>query len=267
MPKELITETYVVLMKNFFDSVSKSDNMKELNFPVSSLCIGIHSIHRVFEYAIMKTKNIERAIYYAQQTYSYYLEYMNQIHQSNLSQNLNHIDAVLFVYKKTIFHMFDGEQNEDASNTMSNIITLHEQIQTFDEKEYQNLFARISKLSNILFDWQNECIEFSHRLSICNEYLSRFLKQIDFMTSTTEYLEILQTKMSMNYEKYENLLKEILEKKEKVKRPRADSFFSETDRNEYFLMKFYIEEPILIEKFDNGNNMKEFVKWMYQTAV
>lgn len=262
-----VTDKYSVVMKEFFYLVNQSELMKKMNYPVNSLYIGLNALHRVFEFVLIRTKSIEKAYYYSQKTYYYYLEYIEQIHKSNLSQNLNHMDAILFVYKKTIFHMFDGEQNEDASNTMSNIITLHEQIQTFDEKEYQNLFVRISKLSNILFDWQNECIEFSHRLSICNEYLSRFLKQIDFMTSTTEYLEILQTKMSMNYEKYENLLKEILEKKEKVKRPRADSFFSETDRNEYFLMKFYIEEPILIEKFDNGNNMKEFVKWMYQTAV
>jgi len=38
------------------------------------------------------------------------------------------------------------------------------------------------------------------------------------------------------------------------------------DKNEYFLMKFYIEEPIFREKFDDGN-MKEFVRWMYQQST
>jgi hypothetical protein len=83
------------------------------------------------------------------------------------------------------------------------------------------------------------------------------------MESTMDYLEVLQTKMNMNYNIYEELLKEILEKREKTKRARSGSFFSELDKNEYFLMKFYIEEPIFREKFDDGN-MKEFVRWMYQ---
>jgi hypothetical protein len=253
-------------MKEFFHLIQQSELMQKLNYPVQTLTIGINALHRVFEFVLLRTKNIEKAYYYSQKTYYYYLEYMEQIHKSNLSQSLNHIDAILFVYKKTIFNLFDGTQDEDASTTMTNILTLNETVLKFNEKEYQEVFLKISKLTNLLLDWKNENLEFHHRIQICNLYLIRFLKKIDTMTSTIEYLEILQTKMNMSYDKYEELLKEILEKNEKSKRFRSNSFLSELDRNEYFLMKFYIEEPILREKFDDGN-MKEFVRWMYQQSV
>ena len=256
MPKELIAETYVVLMKNFFDSVSKSNNMKELNFTVSSLCIGIHSIHRVFEYAIMKTKNIERAVYYAQQTYSYYLEYMNQIHQSDLSQNLNHIDAVLFVYKKTIFELSNG-----TSNDITTILTLNNHSIVIDDDECRTLFLNISKIMNILFHFSNTNIDFYHRKTICDTYLGNFLWHINNMDLSMSYLEIIQQKISLQFDVYEELLKEIIEKHEKQRRYKHKQL-TMSQHNEHILMKFYVEESVFKEKFEYGN-MKEFVHWLY----
>jgi len=261
-----VVEKYVAIMNEFFHLIQQSDLMQKLNYPVHSLYIGINALHRVFEFVLLRTKNVEKAYYCSQKTYYYYLEYIEQIHKSNLSQSLNHLDAILFVYKKTIFCIFDGSNDDESSATMSNIMTLNETVLQFDERDYQNTFVKISKLTNLLFDWKNENIEFQHRIQICNLYLLRFLKQISHMESTMDYLEVLQTKMNMNYNIYEELLKEILEKREKTKRARSESFFSELDKNEYFLMKFYIEEPIFREKFDDGN-MKEFVRWMYQQST
>jgi hypothetical protein len=261
-----VVDKYASIMNEFFHLIQQSDLMQKLNYPVQSLTIGLNALHRVFEFVLIRTKNIEKAYYYSQKTYYYYLEYIEQIHTSNLSQSLNHMDAILFVYKKTIFNMFDGTPDDDASSTMSNIMTLSENVLKFDERDFQDLFLKISKLTNLLFDWKNENLDFHHRNQICNLYLMRFLRRIDTMTSTIEYLEILQTKMNMNYDKYEELLKEILEKSEKTRRSRSNSFLSDIDKHEYFLMKFYIEEPIFREKFDAGN-MKEFVRWMYHQSV
>jgi adenylate kinase family enzyme len=260
MPKELILETYVVLIKNFFDSVSKSENMKELDFPVSNLCIGIHSIHRVFEYAIMKTKNIERAIYYAQQTYYYYLEYMNQIQQSNLSQRLNHIDAVLFVYKKTIFDLSNND-----NNTMTNIMTLNNHSIVIDEDECRALFLKISKIMNVIFHFSNTNITFYNRKIICDVYLERFLWHAQNMDISISYLDIIQQKIELQFEIYEELLKEIIEKYERQRKNTKkimNKHLTASEQNEHVLMKFYVEEPIFNEKFHEGN-MKEFVQWLY----
>jgi len=60
----------------------------------------------------------------------------------------------------------------------------------------------------------------------------------------------------MNYTVYESLVKELLKKIE-YKRSKIEMV-----SNEFLLTKFYIEEPICREKFDNGD-MKEFVRWLY----
>jgi hypothetical protein len=259
--KQQIIEKYCDIIIEFFNLIQNSEIMKELNYPIPSLYIGLNTIHRIFEYVLLKTKSIEKAIYYSQKTYYYYLEFIEQIYSSNLSNNLNHMDAVLFVYKKTIFDMYDGETN-NVSNTMSNIMTLNDDNIIIDEIEWQIILSKLSKLTNILFNWENTAIDFDKRMNICNLYLNRFLIRIDQMFSTIEYLEIIQKKININYEKYEELLKEILERKERIKRERSETFSTEFDKNEVFLIKFCLEENVFHEKFNNGT-MKEFVTWLY----
>ena len=259
--KHQIIEKYCEVLIEFFNLIQKSEIIKEMNYPIPSLYIGLNTIHRIFEYVLLKTKSIEKAIYYSQKTCYYYLEFIEQIYSSNLSQNLNHMDAVLFVYKKTIFDMYDGETTND-SNTMTNIMTLNDDNIIIDEGEWQIIFSKLTRLTNILFYWENTIIGFHERINICEQYLNRYLIRIDQMFSTIEYLEIIQKKYSINYEKYDELLKEILERKERIKRERSETFSTEFDKNENFLIKFCLQESIFHEKFYNGN-MKDFVTWLY----
>ena len=254
-PKAQILETYCKLINEYFGLINDSEIMKEMNFPISSVYIGANAIHRVFEIILMKTKSIEKTYHYSQRAYYYYLEYIEQIYRANLSQNLNHMDIILFVYKKTIFDMYDGETN-DNSHTLSNIMTLNNETITFDEKEWRNVLLRITKMINVLFNWENTNITFYERKSISKNYLFRFLNKTDSIDTVLQYLEVIQEKMEMDFIVYDNLLKELLKKIESTRN------MTGLDSNDCILMKFYIEEPTCREKFENGN-MKEFVKWLY----
>jgi hypothetical protein len=178
---------------------------------------------------------------------------MEQIYKSNLSQNLNHIDAVLFVYKKTIFDIHNG----DESNKLTNIMTLNNSTISFDEREWRNNFLIISKLVNILFDWNNIYLDFHDRKDICDKYLGRFLLKFDYMDIAISYLEFMQQKIVLDYVKYERLIRAILEKNEKKRKP-----YQLSDKNEVFLIKFYVEEPIFREKLE-GEDMNELINWLY----
>jgi len=262
--KNQIIDKYTNIIKEFFELILQSESMCELKYPIISLYIGINSIHRVFEYILLKTKSIEKAYYYSQRTYYYYLEYMEQIHRSNLSQSLNHMDAILFVYKKTIFDLYDGNEQNDTSNKISNIMTLNDTVLLIDENEWRNIFMKISKIINTIFDWNNIELGFYDRKDICENYLGQFLLLVENVDTTMSYLEIIQQKMQFDYKQYDFLLKELLkfcEIHEKSKK-HNNEFKTESDKNEYFLMKFYIEEPIFREKLEGGN-MKELVQWLY----
>ena len=78
-----IVEKYFSLIEEFFQQIEK------ILVPIGDISIqtcmyiGLNSIYRVFEYVLIKTKNVEKAYYYCQKTYLYYTEYMEQIDQTN----------------------------------------------------------------------------------------------------------------------------------------------------------------------------------------
>lgn len=256
--KNRIILKYALIIKEYFDLMNQNETLKNLSNPNPSLYIGMNAIHRVFEYILIKNKNIDHAYYYSQKCYYYYLEYMEQIHKSDLLQNLNHIDAILFVYKKTICDIYDGEQN-NSSTTISNIMTLNDEDLSIDEKELRQLFQKISNFTKTLFFWGNNGITFENRVKICDHFLHRYLHRIDSLDLTDSYLEIIQQKIPMDFNKYEDLLLEMLVRIEKTKKM---TVLNETDKNEYFLMKFYVEQDVFEEKF-HQESTKSLVKWLF----
>jgi hypothetical protein len=139
-------------------------------------------------------------------------------------------------------------------------MTLNSSLITIDEREWRDLFLRISKIINILFDWNNIELSFYDRKDICDHYLGRFLLKIEKMDLIISYLEVIQQKAGLKYKKYENLIHAILEKNEKSKKKQIVP--NECEKNEYFLIKFYINEETFKEKL-NGDDMKDFVRWLY----
>ena len=65
---------------------------------------GLETIYHVFDNLIYYTKNIHLTRDYCQKAIYFYIEFVNQImDESNVFLKLNISDAVLFIYKKTIF--------------------------------------------------------------------------------------------------------------------------------------------------------------------
>ena len=74
---------------------------------------GIKTIHYVYYMLILYTKNIELTTYHTQKAVQYYVEFMSQIGEGNNNyMSLTSKDAVLFVYKKTIFEINQDYRNE-----------------------------------------------------------------------------------------------------------------------------------------------------------
>ena len=74
---------------------------------------GIKTIHYVYYMLILYTKNIELTTYHTQKAVQYYVEFISQIGEGNNNyMSLPSKDAVLFVYKKTIFEINQDYRNE-----------------------------------------------------------------------------------------------------------------------------------------------------------
>jgi len=256
--KQQIIEKYCLIVKEFVDRIKTSETIIKSNQSIFSLSVGLNSIHRVFEYTLLKTKQIDMAYYTAQQSYYYFLEYIEQINDSQLMNNLNHKDAIMFVYKKAIFDVHDGNIN-DKSTPLTNIMSLTSTINISD-KEWRTLFIRISKFINAFLCWNNYLYDFSFRIDICVRFLERYLLNIERLDFTTYYLEYMHQNIPIDKEKYIDILEHMLLKSEKTKRIRSGSI-TEQEKNEVIFNKLSIENNIFKHKFDTLTTDK-FVEWL-----
>lgn len=258
--KQCVIDEYYLTIKELFVQIDKSDVIKNSTTLNNILSIGVNSIHRVFEYVLLQKKNLEQASYHAKQACYYLLEYIEQIKRSNLTHNLNNADAVLFVYKKTIFNIHDGEE-PTTSNMMTNILTLSDDSLDINNKEWRTMYSRILNVVNVLFYWNNADFTFQERQNICDDLLIRYLHSIDKLDFATIYLEHIQQNFEPKYLIYHNILTIMITKTEKMRRIRSGSV-TEQEKNEQLLNKFSFNRDIFNEKYNSGN-IEDLVKWLY----
>lgn len=81
---------------------------------------GINTISHVFQIIFYYTKNLELTTYHTQKAYYFYIEFIEQITDDNITfLKLSSRDAILFVYKRTLFEI----NNEIKKN---NYVLLHD---------------------------------------------------------------------------------------------------------------------------------------------
>lgn len=246
-----IFSKYVSAIKEYFEVVNKSDSIKNLVNAKSTLLIGLNAIHRVFEIVLLKTKNVETACYYSQKSVYYYSQYMEQISAADLLTTLNHTDAVMFVYKKTICEIYD--KDESTQNILS-VFSDHDDALNINESEVRGIMNNIYQFVNILFFWENASFTFDNRYYL-SQFLDKYASDFDLVKNQLPYLEMLQNKTEMSFEKYEEILNEL----SKLIKKRKNT--CEVSKNDLLLMKFYGEAETFQNKFHDSTT-KDLVKWL-----
>ena len=117
---------YNVLMKEFidyFDKYIKYNNIKKHNIVYK----GIESITHIFILLLLYTKNLSLTLYHCKKSFLYYVEFISQIgDEGNSYLQLNTKDAILFIYKKSIFEIdntyrINMDKDDDNLELMSEI--------------------------------------------------------------------------------------------------------------------------------------------------
>ena len=110
------TKEYLLLMKEIIDYLDKyieTGNNKKLYIVLK----GIESINHIFLLLLLYTKNLSLTLYHCKKSFLYYIEFISQIgEEGNSYLQLNSKDAILFIYKKSIFDINnDIRQNHELS--------------------------------------------------------------------------------------------------------------------------------------------------------
>jgi len=217
-PKALI-DKYVLVLLEYIHLVDTSDIIRGLDNSISVFNIGIHAISHIYKLSYYITKNVETAGCYTQKGVYCYLEYIEQMNRTNSLHNLNNIDAVLFVYDKTLSEIYNPEHTGNnishEQNMFSNIISLnHPEMR---EQNWKLILENLSHITQTILWTTNPDISYLQRLNITHEYLPKYLNiyadhpnpetleivktisliQDKMIFTTNDYIELLDTVLKM----------------------------------------------------------------------
>ena len=120
-----IIKAYYDVIVEFLETAKENIMVKDNKFNIFIIKRGIETIQNVFNLLFLYTKNINLTIYHCKKTFYYYVEFIGQIGYNNNSYlQLNSKDAILFVYKKTVF---------DINNEYKTNFTINETEKKFVE--------------------------------------------------------------------------------------------------------------------------------------
>ena len=104
-PCEILTKITKVLIE-YMRLMSEKNNIKNKQYYIFIFERGIETLIHIFSMIFYYTKNLELSFYHTQKAYYFYIEFIEQISDDTITfLQLSSRDALMFVYKKTIFEI------------------------------------------------------------------------------------------------------------------------------------------------------------------
>jgi hypothetical protein len=112
-----ILTKFVSLLTEYMTIILEKIHMKNLDCYKFIVERGIDTISHVFSIMLYYTKNLDLTFYHSQKAYYFYIEFIEQISDDNVTfLQLSSKDATTFVYKKTIY-----EINNDYKKSITDL--------------------------------------------------------------------------------------------------------------------------------------------------
>lgn len=259
-----ITKSYISIINEFIDAFLKI-SFESTTMPPNEqydcmLYIGINLIYRVYNHGLLIFNNIKTAEYYSQKAHVFFIEYTKQIYNHELTFNINPNDAILFIYRKTIFD-FDNIDSKQGNNKVVNMFSLKESNEVMPN--ITNCISHLQQLHvfiNQLVQWKHNEITTTNRTHLCKHYIQKLLKNIEFLETITTHLKYICNDRKLSFSKYCILLDETVNLLD------LKTCNHELNKNDIILMKYYSGSPYIQEKIDN-NQLKELVLWLYAPTL
>jgi hypothetical protein len=200
----IINKIYLIVYE-YFDLISESEIMQKSNIKDNIVEIGLNTILHIFKINLLVYKSIDIAYLYSQKAYYCYLEYIEQIHNKCMTEELNTKDAVLFLYSKTLL-----------KNEYTDYVELDPRLFAFP-KLLDNVLHESLNIIHFVLNFDNVYFTLNERKQICEIHLLSFL--LFFLAGTTinyqnvndtfSYLRIINEKQNISYDNYCLFLREI----------------------------------------------------------
>jgi len=119
-----ILDKCALLITEYFVYLDEKVNVKNKAYYNYILMRGLDTIMHVFNGMLFHTKNVDLAVYHSQKAFYFYVEFIEQIMDTqNSFLKLSSRDASLFVYKRTLFEVY-AEYIKPGLNPDALVITM-----------------------------------------------------------------------------------------------------------------------------------------------
>lgn len=246
---EDIINKYNVLLIEYLKFIVDNITLKNSAYNKFIIERGIETITHVFTLLLYYSKNVDMAYYHGQQSFYFYVEFIGQISEDQHSfLNLTSRDAVMFVYKKTIFELsneFRKKLKEPTKDTLEKLDILNMNISIFknivhftiNEMKMPEKIISISNLAKYI-----ECI--------CNRLLKYKFTLQDYKT-IENFTNLIKKNATIN--KYYELVDLFIQKYSKIK-PEI------TNKINYETIEVKFNDPLYEQKLEESS--EKFIKWM-----
>ena len=209
--QDILTK-FVSSITEYLLLVSDKIHMKNYECFIFIIERGIETIMHVFSMLFYYTKNLDLTFYHSQKAYYFYIEFIEQISDDNVSfLQLSSRDATTFVYKKTLY-----EINIEYKKTM-NELTNDEKKVLIDVDTYMYIYKHIIHfhISNkvTLTECCNKLLTIHNLDSNKNKIRQPYLECIYLFTKMIAYKQTVVTPSETIIEDFIRLL---LSKKKKL---------------------------------------------------
>ena len=124
-----ISDKYLEVLTEYSKCINENLQIKKISIPKYKYLFirGFETITHVFRFLLFYTKNLNMTFYNTQKAFYYYIEFIDQISEEEISYlKLNSNDAILYVYKKTIYQINESfrKNSEELKNEEKKIFEI-----------------------------------------------------------------------------------------------------------------------------------------------
>jgi hypothetical protein len=168
---------YIDIVIEYIDKMNTSAFIRAQSDRIFLIQSGFKAITHVFILHYINTNDLEGAFYNSQKGYILYLEYLEQMHQTNMSHDLNHTDAIQFVYNKTISDFTITNLAKISDNTILDIVRTTELILWFENTGVNQINITKRLIIGLLKHDIYEYIDIAHKRKMTNDEYAVFLTE------------------------------------------------------------------------------------------
>ncbi len=212
--QDILTKFLTVIIE-YLTIITEKITIKNRQYYLFILERGLETLIHVFSIIFYYTKNLELTFYHTQKAYYFYIEFIEQISDDNITfLQLSSKDAILFVYKKTIYDLNNEykknlmEPNEDDTIILN---TLGSYINFYKAVIINTIYGQTNTINKHSLDECYKCMENVTELLIKHNKPKK--SQIDLVYTLTNILCDKNIEINKFYELVIEFVKKIVLKK------------------------------------------------------